>query len=67
MNQLDFKGRTAAITGGAAGIGLAVARRLAASGARVALWDRDEKALAEARAAVETIEREMLEGRAGGA
>jgi len=50
MNQLDFKGRTAAITGGAAGIGLAVARRLAASGARVALWDRDDTALAAARA-----------------
>jgi 3-oxoacyl-[acyl-carrier protein] reductase len=49
MNQLDFKGRTAAITGGAAGIGLAVARRLAASGARVALWDRDEKTLADAK------------------
>ena len=46
MNQLDFKGRTAAITGGAAGIGLAVARRLTASGARVALWDRDDKTLA---------------------
>jgi len=52
MNQLDFKGRTAAITGGAAGIGLAVARRLAASGARVALWDRDEKMLADAKAAL---------------
>jgi 2-dehydro-3-deoxy-L-rhamnonate dehydrogenase (NAD+) len=52
MNQLDFKGRTAAITGGAAGIGLAVARRLVASGARVALWDRDEKALADAKAAI---------------
>ena len=52
MNQLDFKGRTAAITGGAAGIGLAVARRLAASGARVALWDRDPAALAQAKAAV---------------
>ncbi len=50
MNQLDFKGRAAAITGGAAGIGLAVARRLAASGARVALWDRDPKALAQAKA-----------------
>jgi len=50
MNQLDFKGRTAAITGGAAGIGLAVARRLAASGARVALWDRDPESLAAARA-----------------
>ena len=45
MNQLDFSGRTAVITGGAMGIGLAVARRLAASGARVALWDRDAAAL----------------------
>jgi len=52
MNQLDFEGRTAVITGGAAGIGLAVARRLAASGARVALWDRDEKMLADAKAAL---------------
>jgi 3-oxoacyl-[acyl-carrier protein] reductase len=52
MNQLDFKGRTAAVTGGAAGIGLAVALRLAASGARVALWDRDEKMLEEAKAAI---------------
>ncbi|HEY5309526.1 MAG TPA: SDR family NAD(P)-dependent oxidoreductase, partial [Casimicrobiaceae bacterium] len=52
MNQLDFKGRTTAITGGAAGIGLAVARRLAASGAQVALWDRDPDALARAKAAI---------------
>jgi len=52
MNQLDFKGRTAAITGGAAGIGLAVARRLVASGARVALWDRDERLLADAKAVI---------------
>jgi len=52
MNQLDFKGRTAAITGGAAGIGLAVARRMVASGARVALWDRDPKALADAKAQI---------------
>ena len=52
MNQLDFKDRSAVVTGGAAGIGLAVARRLAASGARVALWDRDPKALAEARSQI---------------
>ena len=50
MNQLDFAGRTAAITGGAMGIGLAVAQRLVASGAKVALWDRDEQALAQANA-----------------
>ena len=47
MNTLDLKGRNAVITGGAAGIGLAIANRLHASGARVSLWDRDEKALTE--------------------
>jgi 3-oxoacyl-[acyl-carrier protein] reductase len=48
VNQLDLKGRTAVVTGGAAGIGLAIAQRLVASGARVSLWDRDDKALAAA-------------------
>jgi len=50
VNALDFLGRTAVVTGGAAGIGLAVAQRLAASGATVALWDRDDAALVEALA-----------------
>ena len=45
MNQLDMQGRGAIVTGGAAGIGLAIARRLKASGARLSLWDRDEAAL----------------------
>ncbi|MDQ6618783.1 MAG: SDR family oxidoreductase [Pseudomonadota bacterium] len=49
MNQLDFAQRTAVITGGAAGIGLAIAQRLKASGARVSVWDRDAGALAAAR------------------
>ncbi|HET7729160.1 MAG TPA: SDR family NAD(P)-dependent oxidoreductase [Usitatibacter sp.] len=48
MNKLDLSGRNAIVTGGAAGIGLAIAQRLVQSGARVCLWDRDEKALAEA-------------------
>jgi 3-oxoacyl-[acyl-carrier protein] reductase len=52
MNQLDLKGRNAIVTGGAAGIGLAIAQRLAASGARVSLWDRDDKALAAGAKAV---------------
>jgi NAD(P)-dependent dehydrogenase (short-subunit alcohol dehydrogenase family) len=52
MNQMDFRNRRAVVTGGAAGIGLAVATRLVASGAHVALWDRDARALASARAAV---------------
>ena len=52
MNQLDFARRTAVVTGGAAGIGLAIAQRLVASGARVSLWDRDAGALSEAQAAL---------------
>jgi NAD(P)-dependent dehydrogenase (short-subunit alcohol dehydrogenase family) len=36
---LDFTGRTAVVTGGANGIGLACARELAASGARVVVFD----------------------------
>ncbi|HTU04202.1 MAG TPA: SDR family oxidoreductase [Trebonia sp.] len=36
----DFRGRTALVTGGASGIGLATARLLASRGARVAVLDR---------------------------
>jgi len=39
MNQLDFKGRTAVVTGGMHGIGAAIVRRLESSGAKVAVWD----------------------------
>ncbi len=48
MNEIDLKGRTAVITGGAQGIGFAIASRLAASGAALALWDRDPGTLSEA-------------------
>jgi 3-oxoacyl-[acyl-carrier protein] reductase len=41
MNKLDFAGRHAIVTGGAQGIGAAIARRLEASGARVTIWDLD--------------------------
>ena len=41
MNQLDFKGRTAVVTGGMQGIGAAIVQRLEASGAKVAVWDLD--------------------------
>jgi 3-oxoacyl-[acyl-carrier protein] reductase len=41
MNQLDFKGRTAIVTGGMQGIGAAIVKRLEASGAKVTIWDLD--------------------------
>jgi 2-dehydro-3-deoxy-L-rhamnonate dehydrogenase (NAD+) len=41
MNQLDFKGRHAVVTGGATGLGYAIAARLVASGGSVTIWDRD--------------------------
>ena len=41
MNNLDFKGRFAVVTGGMQGIGAAIARRLRDSGAEVAVWDLD--------------------------
>lgn len=45
----DFSGKHAVITGGAAGIGQACARRLLNGGAKVSIWDRDAKALAAVR------------------
>jgi 2-dehydro-3-deoxy-L-rhamnonate dehydrogenase (NAD+) len=52
MNQLDLGGRNAVVTGGAAGIGFAIAQRLAHSGAQVTLWDRDARALSETSKAI---------------
>lgn len=46
MAYPSLKGRVVVITGAAGGIGRAVARRLAAEGARLALWDRDAARLA---------------------
>lgn len=50
-NHYNFAGRHAVVTGGAAGIGLAIAQRLAEGGATVSLWDRDAGTLEQARAA----------------
>mgnify|MGYP001200148695 FL=1 len=47
MNQINLNNRKAVITGGAQGIGLAIAERLLDSGASVSLWDRDEYLLKE--------------------
>ena len=50
MNRIDLAGRVAVITGGAQGIGLAVAERMLDSGAKVVLWDIDSALLAETAA-----------------
>ena len=48
-NFYNFTGRHAVITGGGAGIGLAIAHRLAAGGASLTLWDRDSALLQSAK------------------
>lgn len=52
MNQIDLAGQHAIVTGGGAGIGLAVAQRLATSGAQVSIWD-----LSDATDAVASLSR----------
>lgn len=54
MNQLDFKGRHAVVTGGGAGLGYAIAERLLQSGGSVTLWDRDASAADKAIASLGT-------------
>ena len=52
MNQIDLTGRVAVITGGAQGIGYAVAERMLASGASVVVWDIDAARLNDASTAL---------------
>ncbi|HEY5634260.1 MAG TPA: SDR family NAD(P)-dependent oxidoreductase [Burkholderiaceae bacterium] len=55
MNQIDLSGRCAVVTGGASGIGAAVCHRLAASGARVAVWDLRADAAAAVAASLPEV------------
>tara|TARA_B100000614_G_scaffold190109_1_gene171167 strand:+ start:69 stop:818 length:750 start_codon:yes stop_codon:yes gene_type:complete len=45
MNEYNFKGRTAVITGGAQGFGFAISKRMIDSGGNVIIWDIDKKAI----------------------
>ena len=47
MNKIDLKNKIAVVTGGAQGIGLAIAEIFLESGASVSLWDQDEKLVNE--------------------
>jgi 3-oxoacyl-[acyl-carrier protein] reductase len=48
MNRIDLSGQVAVVSGGAQGIGAAVAERLIECGARVAVWDIGEPPAASA-------------------
>ncbi|NQV98443.1 MAG: SDR family oxidoreductase [Rhodospirillales bacterium] len=50
MTTQRFENQNAVITGGARGIGLAIAQRLESEGARVSLWEIDPDAVEAARA-----------------
>jgi 3-oxoacyl-[acyl-carrier protein] reductase len=52
MNAIDLNNRSAIVTGGARGIGFAIAQKFLASGAAVVLWDIDVDALAKAAVAL---------------
>lgn len=53
MSAPDMQGRTAVITGGSRGIGLAIGQRLAAAGANVVLTSRDQDSADAAAAQID--------------
>lgn len=55
MNNIDLKGKKAIVTGGAQGIGFAVAERLLQSGADVTLWDMDESIMQNSVTALQKL------------
>jgi 3-oxoacyl-[acyl-carrier protein] reductase len=64
MNDIDLRGRVAIVTGGAQGIGHAIAQRLLRSGAGVLLWDRNAAQLQQAKpelAALGTVDTHVVE------
>lgn len=52
MNHYDLSGQHAVVTGGAQGLGFAMAKRFVESGATVTLWDMNAVLLEEARSAL---------------
>ena len=45
MNKIDLKNKTAIVTGGVQGFGLAITKRFIESGSKVVIWDKDENLL----------------------
>ncbi len=61
MNKPALVGQTAIVTGGARGIGLGIARRLADEGCRVALWDADFASFEQASAGFAPTDRQTVD------
>ena len=60
MNNFDLNGKVAVVTGGANGIGAAIAARFVASGATVALWDLDQATLDKRATAIPEASRSQV-------
>lgn len=58
--QYQFKGKTALVTGGAQGIGFEIAKTFLAAGAKVAIWDYSEAALAAAKAELSAFSENLI-------
>ncbi len=56
----EFSGKVAVITGGASGIGLAIARELSLKGCKIVLADIDSSALEAARATLADVTQDVL-------
>ena len=51
---IDLSGHNAVVTGGAAGMGLAIAQRLASAGANICIWDLNQGAIDQAAKEIST-------------
>ncbi len=61
MDRIDLAERVAVMTGGAGGVGLAIADRLTASGATVTVWDVSDEALTRAKSGRDALRVARLE------
>ena len=64
MNEINLTEKSAIVTGGARGIGLAIATRLLQSGAAVSIWDIDPEAATTAKEALSahgTVDTQIVE------
>ena len=59
MNDIDLKNKSAIVTGGVQGFGLAIVNRFIQSGARVVIWDKDKDLLAKLK--IDNVEKIVVD------